>query len=262
MPRNSTGTYTLPISAFSPGGVIKASDHNSNYSDIATALTQSLATNGVSIMTGQFKAAQGNNVAPSISFANAATTGFYLAGADQIGWTAAGVAYGTLNANGSVSLSGAVTIGGALAVTGALTVGGSAVTIFASGTRMYFAQAAAPTGWTQVVTYNDYAIRLVSGAGGGTGGTKAFSTIFSASITNLAQHNHGTTEAAHSHSYLTYTNQGTAGYGGGFPSPILSTGQTLSTGTASTGLTINNAGSGATTAFDINYLDTILCSKT
>ena len=63
MGRNASGTYTLPIGAFSPGGLIKSSDHNSNYSDIATALTQSLATTGVSTMTGQVKAAAGTAAA-------------------------------------------------------------------------------------------------------------------------------------------------------------------------------------------------------
>jgi hypothetical protein len=49
---------------------------------------------------------------------------------------------------------------------------------FATGTVLLFYQAAAPTGWTQVTTLNDYDLRLVSGAGGGTGGTTAYSTVF------------------------------------------------------------------------------------
>jgi hypothetical protein len=71
-------------------------------------------------------------------------------------------------------------------------------------TVMLFYQAAAPTGWTQVTTLNDYDLRLVSGTGGGTGGTTAYSTVFanqtptisgSASATTLstaqlASHNH------------------------------------------------------------------------
>lgn len=50
--------------------------------------------------------------------------------------------------------------------------------VVSSGTVMLFYQSAAPTGWTQVTSLNDYALRLVSGAGGGTGGTTAFSTVF------------------------------------------------------------------------------------
>ena len=53
---------------------------------------------------------------------------------------------------------------------------------FPSGTALLFQQTAAPTGWTKVTTYNDAALRVVSGTAG-TGGTVAFSTAFSASNT-------------------------------------------------------------------------------
>jgi hypothetical protein len=49
---------------------------------------------------------------------------------------------------------------------------------FAAGTAILFYQAAAPTGWTQVTTQNNKALRVVSGAGGGTGGSVAFTTAF------------------------------------------------------------------------------------
>jgi hypothetical protein len=48
---------------------------------------------------------------------------------------------------------------------------------FPVGTAMLFQQTAAPTGWTKVTTYNDYAIRIVSGAAS-TGGSVAFTTAF------------------------------------------------------------------------------------
>lgn len=51
--------------------------------------------------------------------------------------------------------------------------------VVGSGTVMLFYQSAAPTGWTQVTSLNDYALRLVSGVGGTTGGTTAYSTVFS-----------------------------------------------------------------------------------
>lgn len=41
---------------------------------------------------------------------------------------------------------------------------------FPTGTRMLFAQATAPTSWTQDTTTNDVLLRLVSGNGGGSGG--------------------------------------------------------------------------------------------
>jgi hypothetical protein len=53
---------------------------------------------------------------------------------------------------------------------------------FLSGTTMLFIQASAPTGWTKVTSYNNYALRIVSGSGAGTGGSVDFTTAFSNSI--------------------------------------------------------------------------------
>lgn len=106
MPRNSSGTYTLPTAAFVPGGLIKSADENSNFSDIATALSQSLATTGVSTMTGPIKAASGTLAAPSYAFNSATATGFYLAGANQIAWSSNGVQGATFNADSSITWIG------------------------------------------------------------------------------------------------------------------------------------------------------------
>src|SRR5215475_11047776 len=130
MPRNSSGTYTLPIGAFSPGGLIKSSDHNSNYSDIATALTQSLATTGVSSMTGQIKAASGTVGNPGYAFGTDLTSGLWLAGSHQIGVTTNGTQLATFNSDQTVTWSkgaswaGALTIssGGVSITTGGLTI--------------------------------------------------------------------------------------------------------------------------------------------
>lgn len=46
--------------------------------------------------------------------------------------------------------------------------------IIPQSTPMLFLRASAPTGWTQVTTQNDKALRVVSGTGGGAGGTNAF----------------------------------------------------------------------------------------
>jgi hypothetical protein len=49
-------------------------------------------------------------------------------------------------------------------------------TLIPAGTVMCFFQAAAPTGWTQVTTQNDRVLRVVSSAGGGSGGSINTST--------------------------------------------------------------------------------------
>lgn len=80
----------------------------------------------------------------------------------------------------------------------------SSQTEFASGTVMLFYQAAAPTGWTKSTANNDKALRVVSGAGGVSGGTVAFATAFASqavggtvggtalSVDQLPSHGHPT----------------------------------------------------------------------
>lgn len=112
MPRNASGVYTLPESAFVAGTVIQSAPVNSDLSDIATALTQSLATTGVATMTGPIKAASGSVTAPSITFGSSTGTGFYLSAADEFTWTAAGVAQATFSGTTGVAWSGTHTFSG------------------------------------------------------------------------------------------------------------------------------------------------------
>ena len=72
---------------------------------------------------------------------------------------------------------------------------------FPSGTVMIFYQASAPTGWTKSTTNNDKALRVVSGTGGGTGGTHAMSSPPSTAHTHSGpNHRHSTPNHSHSHS--------------------------------------------------------------
>jgi hypothetical protein len=48
---------------------------------------------------------------------------------------------------------------------------------FAAGTQLTFSQAAAPTGWTKNTDVDNAMIRIVSGSGGGTGGSLDFTTV-------------------------------------------------------------------------------------
>ena len=102
---------------------------------------------------------------------------------------------------GSLDLNGnAITGTGAIPsanLTGALpAISGAALTgvqPFPTGTKMVFAQASAPTGWTQDTTNNDKALRVVSGSGGGTGGTHALTSPPSTA------HTHSTPSHSHTH---------------------------------------------------------------
>ena len=81
---------------------------------------------------------------------------------------------------------------------------------FESGTRAFFQQTTAPTGWTKDTTHNDKALRIVSGAVS-SGGATAFSSVMGSGKTTgshtlttseIPSHNHaaGTfASAAHTH---------------------------------------------------------------
>lgn len=80
--------------------------------------------------------------------------------------------------------------------------------IFPTSTVWVFYQANAPTGWTKATTQNNKALRVVSGTGGGAGGTNAFTTTMSSftvagqCTTTTAAGNHPLTTAqipAHTH---------------------------------------------------------------
>jgi hypothetical protein len=51
--------------------------------------------------------------------------------------------------------------------------------IFPTSTAWVYYQANAPTGWTRSTTHNDKALRVVSGSGGGSGGSNSFTTTMS-----------------------------------------------------------------------------------
>lgn len=70
---------------------------------------------------------------------------------------------------------------------------------FPSGTYTIFNQTAAPTGWTRQTTHNNKALRVISGATAGSGGTVGFSTVLSnqslggttLTLAQIASHRHG-----------------------------------------------------------------------
>lgn len=76
MPRNGSGTYSLPEAAFVNGTTIDADDMNSNLSDIATALTASLCADGQKTWTGAQNA--GNQRLTALGAATAATDAMQL----------------------------------------------------------------------------------------------------------------------------------------------------------------------------------------
>lgn len=150
---------------------------------------------------------------------------------------------------------------------------------FPSGTVLLFYQAAAPTGWTKIVTQNDKMLRVVSGTGGGSGGTIAASTTLAHSHT-VASHTH---TIAHKHvspvcgqNVTLVANGRTDGAGWPYGSTTIAAaqcGEVLASGTNSrtsflnTGDTLTANSGAATPATDsqlagaMAYIDVIACSK-
>lgn len=143
---------------------------------------------------------------------------------------------------------------------------------FPAGTVILFYQAAAPTGWTQVTTLNDYSLRLVSGTGGTTGGTTAFSTVFanqtptintsglSAGATTLST----TQIPSHQHSITTYYDNNVSGSSiNSFTSTAVPrTNYTNFTGGGgSHDHTISGSATSSAITLNVLYANVIICSK-
>jgi hypothetical protein len=141
--------------------------------------------------------------------------------------------------------------------------------VFPAGTVVLFYQAAAPTGWTQVTTQNNKALRVVSGTGGVAGGTTAFSTVFAnqtPTITTSGLSAGATTLStsqipSHTHTIPLYNNSfcGNPAPGGGGNSSILSTGSQGGGGSHSH--SISGSATSSAITLDVQYVDIILASK-
>ena len=168
---------------------------------------------------------------------------------------------------------------------------------FPTGTVMVFYQAAAPTGWTKSTSHNNKALRVVSGNGGGSGGTHGLSSPPSTAHTHtetahthsIGAHSHGNNLSAAAHTLSTaqmpshnhnvgkisagYSSSASNYYSGNQHNPSSSTGGGGShshgmSGSVSNSAAYNSgsAGGGATgsagpTAFAPQYVDVIICSK-
>lgn len=138
---------------------------------------------------------------------------------------------------------------------------------FPAGTRMLFVQASAPTGWTKVTTHDNKALRIVSGTGGGSGGSHSFTTALnSPRPVAVTVNNHTLSEAQmpyHIHS-TTITLQGWAGRdgtGGELTTDIGPTaGRAYISSGAGGGGAHNHSASGSLN-LDVQYVDAIIAQK-
>lgn len=135
-----------------------------------------------------------------------------------------------------------------------------------TGTVMLFFQAAAPTGWTQVATQNNKALRVVSGTGAGTGGSVAFTTAFASQA--VTGSNSATTLSKaqipqHVHTYTKFTVGGTGTGSGGSAPQLTSPTDTTGDGSADglSGGSHNHTFTGTAINLAVQYVDIIMASK-
>lgn len=156
-------------------------------------------------------------------------------------------------------------------------------TVIPAGTNMLFFQAAAPVGWTQFTGYNDVAMRVVNGAGGGLIGTVPYTDIFNSTrVTNetaittaqMPAHSHAHTlgtATAGAHTHTVFANaEINAGAGSTYRVSNISSANdktTSSDGAHSHTITgsISDAGSGLGHShgitMDVHTISVIICTK-
>lgn len=135
MPRNGSGTYTLPSgNPVTSGTLIEANWANNTLSDLAAEMTDSLSRSGEGGMLAPLRFADGTVGAPGFAWTNETSSGFYrygsgdmrisIQGVDLGVWTSAGF---SVPAGKTFSALGNATVAGTLGVTGVLTATGGVV---------------------------------------------------------------------------------------------------------------------------------------
>lgn len=147
-----------------------------------------------------------------------------------------------------------------MAVLGSTTLTGcnSIPDFISAGSNALFYNTAAPTSWTKSTAHDNKALRVVSGNGGGSGGSSTFSSVFNGNVDNttlttgqLARHAHRPLDAALVQSWGVSNGTGafSAAYAG-------ATTVNNSPNTGETGSTEPH-----THGINVQYIDLILCTK-
>lgn len=267
MPRNGTGTYSLPQAPFVAGTTISSAAMNSDLSDIASALTASLPRDGQAGMTGALLAANGSSLTPSISFANDKTSGFFSPSAGVIGIVIEGSQIGTFSsAGGSFTVPGIVPVGVTASFAGSAAPSQWILCFGQAVSRTTYALLFAVIGTSYgsgdgVTTFNlpDLRGRLtpgadnmggtaanrlttntMSGAGAGSTGGAETETLSTAQIPS---HSHANTLGDPGHQHTVFTSSGQSPQAGSGNPGATVVGGGL-TGASGTGMTITNASIG------------------
>jgi microcystin-dependent protein len=136
MSRNGSGTYTVP-NTFVAGTTITASSHNQNWDDLASEMTNSVAADGQTSMTGALKCSSGTLALPSQSFAADTNTGRYRKASDTMADVCGGTEIVEISSTG-ISVTGTVD---------ATTVKQGGFSLMPVGSMFPYAGSSAPSGY-------------------------------------------------------------------------------------------------------------------
>lgn len=135
MSRNGSGNYSLPANTWNPATPetpILSDDWNQTGADIATAITQSIASDGQTTTSAPIPFAQGIRFIggtvsqPAFSIIGDTDTGFYTPAANQLAIAVGGVQGFLITAIG-ITVPLALTVGDNVSIALSLTVGGPAI---------------------------------------------------------------------------------------------------------------------------------------
>lgn len=209
MPRDAFGIYTLPTpqNPVVSGQTISAADFNTTMDDIATALTESLNTDGTASFDAPLQMVNGTSAAPGYTFAADVSTGLFRSASTGLGLSVAGAerfragsALGGFNAIDVQFVPGASwpAVGGQVGPQVAASLGAAGTDVFLQIRRVVVTSAASPYTLTTTVGARRLFFRACGGGGGG-GGLPATTT------TNMAVSSGGG-----GGEYAEYTATGTA----------------------------------------------------
>lgn len=261
MPTDSSGNFTLPaIYLATTGETVIANQHNAPLEDIESALTGRLPRNGTAGMTSPLKLSDGTAAAPALTFSSAPSWGLYKT-ATGIGLSIGGVFVVEL---GGTPTGAILEFAGATAPAGYLLCYGQAISrsTYSQLFDVIGTEHGAGDGST---TFNVPDRRGRVGAGvdnmGGSDASRLASSASTAAARNtlggvggassitlttstMPTHSHGVTDPGHTHD-LNEQFQNASSGANNFNSVGGGTSATTPVNSNTTGISIQNAGSGA-----------------